>query len=99
MVGTLIRKKSSAVSDATPVSELGEDTELDKEAFSLILSKIDQGLRALPATAQVYLVSPPSATLLSVQVLSPDWHPRGPRSLLPVWSSSTPMYTLQPSAC
>ncbi|CAL5221824.1 g4081 [Coccomyxa viridis] len=53
MVGTLIRKKSSTVSDATPVSELGEDTELDKEAFSLILSKIDQGLRALPATAQV----------------------------------------------
>ena len=57
MVGTLIRKKSSAVDDATPVSELGEDTELDKEAFSLILSKIDQGLRALPATAQAHPVS------------------------------------------
>ena len=54
MVGQLIRKKSGAVDSATPVSELREDTELDKEAFSEILSKIDQGLRALPATAQVF---------------------------------------------
>ncbi len=54
MVGQLIRKKSGAVDSATPVSELQEDTELDKEAFSEILSKIDQGLRALPATAQVF---------------------------------------------
>ena len=53
MVGQLIRKKSGAVDSATPVSELREDTELDKAAFSEILGKIDQGLRALPATAQV----------------------------------------------
>ena len=58
MVGHLIRKKSSAVDSATPVSELQEDTELDKEAFSEILSKIDQGLRALPATAQVCTARP-----------------------------------------
>jgi len=62
MVGSLIRKKSDTVNDATPVSELGEDTELDKEAFSLILGKIDQGLRALPATAQVYILMPQSGS-------------------------------------
>ena len=72
MVGTLIRKKSSTVDDATPVSELGEDTELDKEAFSLILSKIDQGLRALPATAQVHLGSPPSENAAGLGA-SPDF--------------------------
>jgi hypothetical protein len=43
------------VDETTPVSELSEETELDKDAFSLILGKIDQGLRALPATAQVSL--------------------------------------------
>ena len=41
--------------DGTPVSQLGEDTELDKDAFREIIGKIDQGLRALPATAQVSL--------------------------------------------
>ncbi len=55
MVGSLIRKKARAVDETTPVSELSEETELDKDAFSLILGKIDQGLRALPATAQVSL--------------------------------------------
>lgn len=58
MVGTMIRKKSDSVDSATPVSELSEDTELDKAAFSEILGKIDQGLRALPATAQVALFNP-----------------------------------------
>ena len=59
MVGSLIRKKARSVDEATPVSELSEDTELDKEAFSLILGKIDQGLRALPATAQVSTMPAP----------------------------------------
>lgn len=49
MVGKLVKKRA----DGTPVSALGEDTELDKEAFKEIIGKIDQGLRALPATAQV----------------------------------------------
>ncbi|KAK9914887.1 hypothetical protein WJX75_001929 [Coccomyxa subellipsoidea] len=49
MVGKLVKKRT----DGTPVSQLGEDTELDKDAFREIIGKIDQGLRALPATAQV----------------------------------------------
>ncbi|EIE19302.1 nucleotide-binding domain-containing protein [Coccomyxa subellipsoidea C-169] len=49
MVGKLVKKRT----DGTPVSALGEDTELDKDAFREIIGKIDQGLRALPATAQV----------------------------------------------
>lgn len=51
MVGKLVKKRT----DGTPVSQLGEDTELDKDAFREIIGKIDQGLRALPATAQVSL--------------------------------------------
>lgn len=48
MVGKLVKSKADG-----PVSALNETTELDKEAFKEILGKIDQGLRALPATAQV----------------------------------------------
>ncbi|CAL8468285.1 g7825 [Coccomyxa elongata] len=48
MVAGLVKKRTD-----TPVSALGEDTELDKDAFREIIGKIDQGLRALPATAQV----------------------------------------------
>ena len=53
MVGRLVRARSPDASEATPVSSLSESTELDKAAFKEILGKIDQGLRALPATAQV----------------------------------------------
>ncbi len=53
MVGKLVKKRT----DGTPVSALGEDTELDKDAFREIIGKIDQGLRALPATAQVRGIS------------------------------------------
>ena len=35
------------------VGDLDESTELDKAAFEALLGKIDRGLRALPATAQV----------------------------------------------
>ena len=35
------------------VGDLDESTQLDKTAFEDLLGKIDRGLRALPATAQV----------------------------------------------
>eukprot|EP01024_Parvocaulis_polyphysoides_P073525 TRINITY_DN9468_c1_g1_i5.p1 TRINITY_DN9468_c1_g1~~TRINITY_DN9468_c1_g1_i5.p1 ORF type:complete len:604 (+),score=96.75 TRINITY_DN9468_c1_g1_i5:111-1922(+) len=38
---------------STPVEELAEYSELTKEEFYELLKKIDNGLRALPATAQV----------------------------------------------
>lgn len=40
-------KGSSALADIT------EDTKLTKEEFGELIAKIDQGLRSLPATAQV----------------------------------------------
>lgn len=36
-----------------PVGDLDESAQLDKSAFEELLGKIDRGLRALPATAQV----------------------------------------------
>lgn len=37
----------------TPVAELDPETRMDKADFESLLVKIDSGLRALPATAQV----------------------------------------------
>ena len=50
MVGGIIKRRAQTEG---PVSALREDTELDKEAFRELLTSIDRGLRALPATAQV----------------------------------------------
>jgi hypothetical protein len=38
---------------STPLAALAESTELTKDQFKELLKKIDSGLRALPATAQV----------------------------------------------
>ena len=46
----------------TPLAEIDPETQLNKESFEELLSKIDSGLRSLPATAQVCCKS---ATLLS----------------------------------
>lgn len=37
----------------TPLAEIDPEVRLNKESFEELLSKIDSGLRALPATAQV----------------------------------------------
>lgn len=37
----------------TPLAEIDPEVQLDKESFEQLLIKIDSGLRALPATAQV----------------------------------------------
>ncbi|KAL6756599.1 type-II calcium-dependent NADH dehydrogenase [Haematococcus lacustris] len=39
--------------NASPLAELPESTELSREQFKELVKKIDSGLRALPATAQV----------------------------------------------
>ena len=38
---------------ASPLNELSDDTEISRTQFEDLLTKIDKGLRALPATAQV----------------------------------------------
>ena len=38
---------------ASPLADIDENTQLSKAAFVELLTKIDSGLRALPATAQV----------------------------------------------
>lgn len=37
----------------SPLAEVSDSTELSREQFKELLTKIDSGLRALPATAQV----------------------------------------------
>lgn len=39
----------------TPLAEIDPEVSLNKDSFEELLSKIDSGLRALPATAQVCL--------------------------------------------
>ena len=41
---------------ASPLNELSDDTQITRTQFEDLLAKIDKGLRALPATAQVSLV-------------------------------------------
>ena len=49
MVGSIVQKKTS-----DPIMEdFTAETELSREDFKELLRKIDAGLRALPATAQV----------------------------------------------
>ena len=49
MVGSIVQKKTS-----DPILEnFTADTELSRDDFRELLRKIDAGLRALPATAQV----------------------------------------------
>lgn len=38
---------------AGPLNELSDDTQITRTQFEDLLAKIDKGLRALPATAQV----------------------------------------------
>lgn len=40
----------------SPLSDIDPETRLDKKDFEKLLVKIDQGLRALPATAQVRIL-------------------------------------------
>eukprot|EP01026_Neomeris_dumetosa_P041563 TRINITY_DN3446_c0_g1_i2.p1 TRINITY_DN3446_c0_g1~~TRINITY_DN3446_c0_g1_i2.p1 ORF type:complete len:611 (-),score=102.29 TRINITY_DN3446_c0_g1_i2:138-1970(-) len=52
--GGLVRNAlKSSKSKTLPVEDLNEQSELTKEEFKDLLKKIDSGLRALPATAQV----------------------------------------------
>ena len=41
---------------AGPLNELSDATEITRSQFEELLAKIDKGLRALPATAQVTLL-------------------------------------------
>ena len=52
--GGLVRTEINSAA-AGPVSDLSDDTVLTREQFEDLLAKIDKGLRALPATAQVSL--------------------------------------------
>lgn len=50
--GGLVRTEINSAASG-PVSDLSDDTVLTREQFEDLLAKIDKGLRALPATAQV----------------------------------------------
>jgi hypothetical protein len=49
-----ISSGSQEEANAGPLATLPEDVSLTREEFKDLLSKIDSGLRALPATAQVW---------------------------------------------
>lgn len=54
MVGEMLRKAAAKQAPpGSPVTDFTPETEVTKEEFEALLEKIDQGLRALPATAQV----------------------------------------------
>jgi NADH:ubiquinone reductase (non-electrogenic) len=54
MVGDALRKAANKqASPGSPMTDFTPETEVTKEDFEALLEKIDQGLRALPATAQV----------------------------------------------
>ena len=58
---------------ATPLAEIDPQNQLDKANFEELLSKIDSGLRALPATAQVQFTTantPPLYPLLQTSLIS-----------------------------
>ena len=50
--GGLVRSEINSQA-ASPLNELSDDTEISRTQFEELLTKIDKGLRALPATAQV----------------------------------------------
>lgn len=54
--GGLVQKVLASTSENgknSPINTIEESDELTKEQFRALLEKIDSGLRALPATAQV----------------------------------------------
>lgn len=53
VASTLLKKKKGEAASNGAVGDINEDTELTREQFEELLGKIDKGLRALPATAQV----------------------------------------------
>lgn len=53
--GGLVRSEINSQA-ASPLNELSDDTEISRTQFEDLLTKIDKGLRALPATAQVSLL-------------------------------------------
>ena len=50
--GGLVRTEINSEA-AGPLNELSDDTSISRTQFEDLLAKIDKGLRALPATAQV----------------------------------------------
>lgn len=50
--GGLVRSEINSQA-ASPLNELSDDTQITRTQFEELLAKIDKGLRALPATAQV----------------------------------------------
>lgn len=50
--GGLVRSEINSQA-ASPLNELSDNTEITRTQFEELLAKIDKGLRALPATAQV----------------------------------------------
>jgi len=50
--GGLVRTEINSEA-AGPLNELSDDTAITRTQFEDLLAKIDKGLRALPATAQV----------------------------------------------
>lgn len=56
-------------------NDLPENAELDREQFRELLKKIDSGLRALPATAQVGLASQPGGRARAKLEGAVDWEP------------------------
>ena len=57
--GGLVRTEINSEA-AGPLNELSDDTAITRTQFEDLLAKIDKGLRALPATAQVRHCSQPS---------------------------------------
>ena len=54
MVNDMLKGDAPGTSETTgPLGAITEETKLTREQFKEILKKIDSGLRALPATAQV----------------------------------------------
>ena len=50
LVGSFVKPSGPS---ASPLNTIDDDSELSREEFKSMLGKIDAGLRALPATAQV----------------------------------------------
>ena len=56
----------------TPLAEIDPEVRMDKQSFEELLSKIDSGLRALPATAQVHLLPPRPPPRPNPHILQPS---------------------------
>ncbi|KIY96076.1 NADH dehydrogenase, extrinsic [Monoraphidium neglectum] len=75
----------AAAANTSPLSTVEEDTVLTKEQFKELLQKIDSGLRALPATAQVAKQQGEYIAELLVQ-----GHITGPAAAAPALGGSKP---------